>query len=224
VILGGVIVVALGRGGELDRDRPERQVQADFRTWSDVAGYQPPPALLGYNARATQYALSLIARTLAERDAEIAWLRNRIAELRPSGSDSAASSESTASSGNSASADAADSLGAPADGVVVVEDDNPTGELPRVVVPEDPGPQWYGAPPDLNGEAAEPPGGATADGAVAVAELPVDQGVVADPGAAGAGTTELADDAMLVESPGAAAVQATVSASADASDSAGSGE
>jgi len=83
VILGGVVVVAMGRGGELARDRPEMPASADFRTWSDVARYRPPAALLGYHARMTEHALSLIARTIAERDAEIEWLRERLAETRP---------------------------------------------------------------------------------------------------------------------------------------------
>ena len=81
VILGGVVVVAMGRGGELSRERPELPARSDFRTWSDVASYRPPPALLGYHAGATEHALSLIARTIAERDAEIDWLRNRLAEV-----------------------------------------------------------------------------------------------------------------------------------------------
>lgn len=81
VILGGVVVVAMGRGGELGRERPELPVRSDFRTWSDVAGYRPPPALLGYHAGATEHALSLIARTIAERDAEIDWLRKRLVEV-----------------------------------------------------------------------------------------------------------------------------------------------
>jgi hypothetical protein len=81
VILGGVVVVAMGRGGELSRERTELPARSDFRTWSDVANYRPPPALLGYHAGATEHALSLIARTIAERDAEIDWLRNRLAEL-----------------------------------------------------------------------------------------------------------------------------------------------
>jgi len=84
VILGGVVVVAMGRGGELSRERPELPARSDFRTWSDVANYRPPPALLGYHAGVTEHALSLIARTIAERDAEIDWLRNRLAEvIRP---------------------------------------------------------------------------------------------------------------------------------------------
>ncbi len=83
VILGGVVVVAMGRGGELARERPDAPALADFRTWSDVAHYRPPAALLGYHARTTEHALSLIARTIAERDAEIEWLRQRLAEARP---------------------------------------------------------------------------------------------------------------------------------------------
>jgi len=84
VILGGVVVVAMGRGGELSRERPDLPGRSDFRTWSDVARYRPPPALLGYHAGATEHALSLIARTIAERDAEIDWLRTRLAEvIRP---------------------------------------------------------------------------------------------------------------------------------------------
>jgi hypothetical protein len=83
VILGGVVVVAMGRGGELARSRPDVPASSDFRAWSDVARYRPPAALLGYHARTTEHALSLIARTVAERDAEIEWLRDRLAEARP---------------------------------------------------------------------------------------------------------------------------------------------
>jgi hypothetical protein len=82
-ILGGIVVVAMGRGGELARDRTDLPTRTDFRSWSDVAGYRPPAALLGYQAAATEHALSLIARIIAERDAEIAWLRNRLAEVQP---------------------------------------------------------------------------------------------------------------------------------------------
>ena len=83
VILGGVVVVAMGRGGELARERPDMPASSEFHTWSDVAHYRPPAALLGYHARTTEHALSLIARTIAERDAEIEWLRKRLAEARP---------------------------------------------------------------------------------------------------------------------------------------------
>jgi hypothetical protein len=83
LIVGGAAAAATGRGGELARHRGEGPASTDFRTWSDVAGYRPPPALLGYHAATTEHALSLIARTIAERDAEIAWLRSRLAEAAP---------------------------------------------------------------------------------------------------------------------------------------------
>jgi hypothetical protein len=83
VILGGIVVVAMGKGGELSRERAELPSRTDFRSWSDVADYRPPPALVGYSAVATERALALIARTIAERDAEIDWLRRRLAELQP---------------------------------------------------------------------------------------------------------------------------------------------
>ncbi len=79
VILGGVVVVAMGRGGELARERPAEAAATDFRTWSDVAAYRPPGALLGYHPGATEYALAEVARAIAERDAEIDLLRRRLA-------------------------------------------------------------------------------------------------------------------------------------------------
>ena len=79
VILAGVVVVAMGRGGELARDRPAEPAVSDFRTWYDVAAYRPPAALLGYDAAATEHALAEIARAMAERDAEINVLRSRLA-------------------------------------------------------------------------------------------------------------------------------------------------
>ena len=83
VILGGIVVVAMGHGGELARDKVEAPATGDLRSWSDVARYRPPPALLGYHAASTEQALMIIARSIAERDAEISWLRSRLAELQP---------------------------------------------------------------------------------------------------------------------------------------------
>ena len=79
VILAGVVVVAMGRGGELATDRPEAPDPSDLRTWYEVAAYRPPPALFGYQAAATEHALSEIARAIADRDAEIDRLRRRLA-------------------------------------------------------------------------------------------------------------------------------------------------
>jgi hypothetical protein len=83
IILGGIIVVAMGKGGELALSRPKSPSRTDFESGSDVADYRPPAALIGYSAVATEQALALIARTIAERDAEIDWLRRRLAELQP---------------------------------------------------------------------------------------------------------------------------------------------
>jgi len=91
VILVGVIVVAMGRGGELSREQPELPARTDFRSWSDVAEYRPPGAVFGYHAAATEHALMLIARTIAERDAEIEWLRRRLADVQPGASQPGAS-------------------------------------------------------------------------------------------------------------------------------------
>jgi hypothetical protein len=84
-ILGGIVVVAMGRGGELARPTDDTASVADFETGEDVARYRPPPALLGYHAGATEYALLLAGRALADRDTEIAWLRSRLSELQPEG-------------------------------------------------------------------------------------------------------------------------------------------
>jgi len=80
VILAGVVVVAMGRGGELARDLPAAPAASDFRSSYDVASYRPPTALLGYDAAATEQALTEIARAIAERDAEIDFLRRRLSE------------------------------------------------------------------------------------------------------------------------------------------------
>jgi hypothetical protein len=85
VLLGAIVVVAMGRGGELSREAGDEPAAADFASWADVAGYRPPAALLGYHAGATERALQLISRSIAERDAEIAWLRGRLRDLQPEG-------------------------------------------------------------------------------------------------------------------------------------------
>lgn len=86
VIAVGAVMVATGRGGELARQAPPARSPMAFRTAADVASYRPPPALLGYHPGATQQALALIARTLAERDAEVNRLRGMLG-LGPDGRD-----------------------------------------------------------------------------------------------------------------------------------------
>jgi hypothetical protein len=83
VIIAGVVVVAMGGGGELVRDLPGEPADSDFESWTAVARYRPPAALLGYHAAATERALQRIARVLADRDAEIAWLRSKLEQAEP---------------------------------------------------------------------------------------------------------------------------------------------
>jgi hypothetical protein len=83
VILAGVVVVAMGRGGELALPRPDSAAYGrELVTAADMAGFRPPAALLGYSALATDDALQRIARAVAERDAELAMLRHEVAVLR----------------------------------------------------------------------------------------------------------------------------------------------
>jgi hypothetical protein len=82
-ILVGVVVVAMGRGGELVRShRDLPPVPPRIRTAADVGTLRLPLGLFGYQAEAADAALAAAARLLAEQDAEITRLR---AELwRPS--------------------------------------------------------------------------------------------------------------------------------------------
>jgi len=81
-ILCGVVVVAMGRGGELGRPAADvRPLDGEIVTAADVALLRPPAALWGYDMRATDEALNMVARTVTERDVEIAILRRQIAEL-----------------------------------------------------------------------------------------------------------------------------------------------
>jgi hypothetical protein len=81
-ILCGVVVVAMGRGGELARPAADvRPLDGEIVTAADVALLRPPAALWGYDMRATDEALNMVARTVTERDVEIAILRRQIAEL-----------------------------------------------------------------------------------------------------------------------------------------------
>jgi hypothetical protein len=83
-ILGGVIVVAMGRGGELAPSGADvRPLDTDIVTAADVALLRPPAAIWGYDMRATDEALNRVARTVTERDVEIADLRRQLADMQP---------------------------------------------------------------------------------------------------------------------------------------------
>jgi hypothetical protein len=82
-ILCGVVVVAMGRGGELALFAPDRRpLDAEIVTAADVALLRPPAALWGYDREATHVVLNMVAQTVTERDVEIASLRQQLADLQ----------------------------------------------------------------------------------------------------------------------------------------------
>jgi hypothetical protein len=87
-ILVGMIVVAMGRGGELVLFAPDlRPLDPEIVTATDVALLRPPAALWGYDRQATHVVLNKVARTVTERDVEIAALRRQLADLQSAGQD-----------------------------------------------------------------------------------------------------------------------------------------
>jgi hypothetical protein len=82
-ILAGVVLAALGRlNGMAASPADFAPLELDDLTAADVALLRPPTALWGYNTAATDEALQLIARSVTERDVEIARLRRQLAELQ----------------------------------------------------------------------------------------------------------------------------------------------
>jgi hypothetical protein len=82
-ILAGVVVVAMGRGGELALFAPDlRPLDPEIVTAADVALLRPPAALWGYDRQATHVVLNMVAQTVTERDVEIAALRQQLADLQ----------------------------------------------------------------------------------------------------------------------------------------------
>ena len=96
-ILVGVVVVAMGRGGEIvrfHRDLP--LVPLRIRTAADIATLSLPLGLFGYQEQAADAALDAAARLLAEQDAEIARLRAELwrVTVQPNGDAAADSADS----------------------------------------------------------------------------------------------------------------------------------
>jgi hypothetical protein len=82
-ILGGVVLAALGRGGEMATFAGDTApIELDEVSATDIALLRPPMSLWGYNAQATEDALRVIARSVTARDVEIATLRKELADLR----------------------------------------------------------------------------------------------------------------------------------------------
>jgi hypothetical protein len=71
----------------------------DEVTATDVALLRPPSALWGYHMDATDDALGRIARTMTERDVEIATLRQQLAEARSAAETGAARRDPAAAPG-----------------------------------------------------------------------------------------------------------------------------
>jgi hypothetical protein len=89
-VLAGVVVVAVGRGGELAIFRSDAPpLRYEFASAADLAMFRPPPAFFGYSAQATDDALRRIARLVSDRDAELATLRDQLAALRARPADAA---------------------------------------------------------------------------------------------------------------------------------------
>jgi hypothetical protein len=82
-ILGGVVLAALGRVGEMATFAGDTApLELDEVSATDVALLRPPMSLWGYNAQATEEALRVIARSVTARDVEIATLRRELADLQ----------------------------------------------------------------------------------------------------------------------------------------------
>lgn len=87
-VLGSVVVLAMGRGGELTETHPDHPPLplGDGRhiTPQEVASLRLPRAFWGYQAPVADEALRDLARALAERDARVAALERRLDDLRRS--------------------------------------------------------------------------------------------------------------------------------------------
>lgn len=82
-ILAGVVVVAMGRGGEIAQSRRDVPVlPPTIRTAADVATLRLPVGVFGYSEHATDEALDAAARLIAEQHREIARLRGELLRMR----------------------------------------------------------------------------------------------------------------------------------------------
>ncbi|MFF5263152.1 hypothetical protein ACFY4C_29840 [Actinomadura viridis] len=84
VVLGAVVVLAMGRGGELaaaPSDRPPLPAPDD-RPFTGPAPFRIPRAIWGYQADVTEQMLDRLRYAVYERDTRIATLEHQIADLR----------------------------------------------------------------------------------------------------------------------------------------------
>jgi hypothetical protein len=85
-VLASVVVLALGRGGELAEahpDHPPLPLPAGRPLMgTDIALLRLPKGVWGYHVGVTDEALSRMAYALTERDARVAFLQEQLAELQ----------------------------------------------------------------------------------------------------------------------------------------------
>ncbi|POM24889.1 hypothetical protein BTM25_35270 [Actinomadura rubteroloni] len=86
VVLGAVVVLAAGRGGELAPPQPDHArlpYPEDYPvTGAEVAATRLPRSMFGYHPAATEQALDRYAAALTERDARLESLQGQVTELR----------------------------------------------------------------------------------------------------------------------------------------------
>jgi hypothetical protein len=82
VVLGAVVFLAMGRGGEMSVERND-YLPLDLGPVSatDVALLRPPTGLWGYNIQATDEAMEQVAESIRERDVRIVALEQLVTDL-----------------------------------------------------------------------------------------------------------------------------------------------
>lgn len=130
-ILAGVVVVAMGRGGEIARSHRDTPVRPPrIRTAADVAMLRLPVGFFGYQEEATDAALDAAARLIAEQQAEIARLRAESWRLRPQpdpGADTRPANETRQDAMDGGAAQRPPDAGSPAAEAEVLPSPDPVG-------------------------------------------------------------------------------------------------
>jgi hypothetical protein len=83
VIIAGVVVAAVGRGGEMGYFTSDyAPLDLGVVAATDVVLLRPPTSIWGYNIQVTDEALGRITQSLNQRDVRIASLEQQVADLR----------------------------------------------------------------------------------------------------------------------------------------------
>jgi len=82
VIVTAVVLVAVGRGGEMSVEHPDYEpLDLGPVSATDVVLLRPPSALWGYSMQATDEAFERIAESIRERDVRIVALEQLVTDL-----------------------------------------------------------------------------------------------------------------------------------------------